>query len=354
LSIKAGVSLAQSGLVKEDLDLARALSISTVEEFLSLYVSFPEAMSSVFRRTDLQEVMRVSPRIVNYAITRAAAEGVRARQRERGTGAKPPTEALARQRAMLHVEDLSLPGVESEERPRKFLQGCLGPIRNQGSRGTCVAHAVVALEECLEARRGGLSNLDLSEQFLYWLCKMNDGSSNEQGTWQRVAIPLIVEFGVCGEAKWPYNPLQIPNNESQGPPPMGGNSEFGDALTHRPGVGMTVDPKSVESIVRLIDAGLPVAISVPAFGNWSAISIERDGHFLMPLPDSVPDGGHAMCIIGYGYDSAFLGGGYFIVRNSWGTDWARRSPFGSGHGTLPFSYISHYGWEAFALSAQVQ
>src|SRR5207249_11867871 len=60
----------------------------------------------------------------------------------------------------------------------------------------------------------------------------------------------------------------------------------------------------------------------------------------------------AMCIIGYGFDSAFLGGGYFVVRNSWGTDWARLSPFGPGHGTLPFSYVGHYGWEAYTIRSE--
>ena len=36
-------------------------------------------------------------------------------------------------------------------------------------------------------------------------------------------------------------------------------------------------------------------------------------------------GGHAMCMVGYQDDADVPGGGYFLVRNSWGTAWARKA-----------------------------
>ena len=49
------------------------------------------------------------------------------------------------------------------------------PIRDQGTRGTCVAHAclVAAMEHFYRTQRG--QALDFSEQFLFCLSKQNDG-----------------------------------------------------------------------------------------------------------------------------------------------------------------------------------
>jgi C1A family cysteine protease len=64
----------------------------------------------------------------------------------------------------------------------------------------------------------------------------------------------------------------------------------------------------------------------------------------------MPEGGHAVCVVGYGEDDDFAGGGFFIVRNSWGTSWAAKSAFEPGYGTIPFAYVARHGWEAFVLS----
>jgi hypothetical protein len=65
--------------------------------------------------------------------------------------------------------------------------------------------------------------------------------------------------------------------------------------------------------------------------------------------ESGPNGqpaGHAVCLIGYQDNAQYPGGGYFIVRNSWGLDWASQSPYGPGYGTIPYQYIASENWEA--------
>jgi hypothetical protein len=57
-------------------------------------------------------------------------------------------------------------------------------------------------------------------------------------------------------------------------------------------------------------------------------------------------GGHAMCCVGYQDDANSPGGGFFILRNSWGTGWAYQSPYGAGYGTIPYAYIATQNWEA--------
>ena len=93
------------------------------------------------------------------------------------------------------------------------------PIRDQGSRGTCVAHAALAaFEQFLVSKKKAQ---DLSEQFLYWNCKRSDGAPWAAGTWLGIAMPLLQRDGCCIEPTWSYNPLPIAGSEGQGPPPGG-------------------------------------------------------------------------------------------------------------------------------------
>ncbi len=349
MTIKTGVPLEQTGLIGEDTDIARALSITTLEELLSLYLTLPDDTVKLFGRTDWGRVVEQAPTMVQYAVTEAEADDVRRKMEIRGTGAMPPTQADAEREAALYTQDLDLVPGEPSDAAEVFLGSCFDAIRNQGSRGTCVAHAVAAVEECLEPMQLE-KHVDLSEQFLYWSCKLNDGFPEDSGTWQRVAVPLVVSSGICLEATWPYNPNPIPDNEGQGPPPSGWDAVFNDAEDHKPVHGIVLDRNSVDGIINVLKSDRPVSVSVPVFPNWRGPAVEREGHIPMPPPGRLPIGGHAMCVVGFGYDSAFLGGGYFVVRNSWGDDWAFRSPFGAGYGTLPFSYIRRYCWEAYTLT----
>jgi C1A family cysteine protease len=70
------------------------------------------------------------------------------------------------------------------------------------------------------------------------------------------------------------------------------------------------------------------------------------------IPSFVVLDGHAMCFVGY-IDlpgNPGLGGGRFILRNSWGTSWGINSPYGAGYGTLPYRYIARFGAEAYSIA----
>lgn len=63
------------------------------------------------------------------------------------------------------------------------------------------------------------------------------------------------------------------------------------------------------------------------------------------------EGGHALCLAGYVDDETYLGGGYFIARNSWSDKrWAPESPEMPGYALLPYAYVAELGSEGFTMS----
>jgi hypothetical protein len=60
------------------------------------------------------------------------------------------------------------------------------------------------------------------------------------------------------------------------------------------------------------------------------------------LPGGALQGGHAIALTGVVLDNRVGGGGYFVIKNSWGTSWGDK-----GYGYVPFSYCNYsycYAW----------
>lgn len=221
------------------------------------------------------------------------------------------------------------------------------PVRNQGDRGTCVAYAALAAYEHYLAVHGAAQ--DLAEQFLYWNCKANDNAPTTYGTWLGVAFPLLGRDGCCLEATWPYVPTTVAGDEGQGPPPAGARME---ALSYRLAHVKPLAPTAVADIKAELPAQRCVAFSIPVFNSWFMNrQVALTGDLTMPIPGEVRAGGHAMCLVGYvdlpGRPE--LGGGRFVLRNSWDTHWGINCPYGAGYGTIPYAYIAKFGTEAYSI-----
>ena len=219
------------------------------------------------------------------------------------------------------------------------------PIRNQHERGTCVAFASVGfLEFHLNADGTGAAKR-FSEQFVYWGCKNEDDMPHIEGTFVSTARQVLKTRGSCLGKTWKYNPLPIPHNESQGPPPDGAKEEAKQFVFS----AKAVAARNPDRIREQLDAGKPVVLSVKTFPSWDYPTTNDTGEITMPIPGENSDGGHAICVVGYELNSRFPGGGAFIIRNSWGTPWAKPSGrFQPGYGTLFFEYVKKYALEAYA------
>jgi Papain family cysteine protease len=351
LKPSGGTPLSESGLQLDDSHVRklRALGVTSVEELFGLIQSDPQSTSQFLEISNLASLQADAVQEAESDLMMAMDEVQRP---PFSLGALPPEGVEVEGRAseetfQKYLAESPPEAVQAEAAEGTDIIGCFGPIRNQGRRGTCVAHAVAAMMECLRSRES--KEGDLSEQWLYWRCKEVDGAPTQEGTFIDIASKEAVEVGVCLEALWNYNPEQIPGNEGQGPAPPGADA---DASKRTMSSWEELAFRSTSAITDVLDEGAPVAIGVPVYDNWhSNPAANAFGDIPMPLPLSLLKGGHAMCIAGYDYDPDVPGGAGFIVRNSWGTGWAAQSAIAPGYGVLPFPYVEQYGWGAFALNA---
>jgi hypothetical protein len=270
--------------------------------------------------------------------------GLEAGQTDYGRGAllDEPMDEIARRRALPPYEP---PGTRKVLAPSADLLDQLPELRSQGSRGTCVAHATLALREQLEITAGAPKEINLSEQFVYWWCKVNDGIPKTSGTYVAVAMRGLRELGAPLEEMWPYVSDPAGPDEGQGPPPAGcanGDPALRTART------IELNPSDIGGIKSCLAEGRAVAFSVPVFDSWYYSGASRRwGKITLPLPGEAEDGGHAMTLVGYQDDPAAPGGGYFLVRNSW-QPWAFDGVWQEGYGAIPYAYISRHANAAFS------
>jgi len=220
-------------------------------------------------------------------------------------------------------------------------------VQQQGPRGTCVAFSVTALREFMAQL-----NDKLSEQFLYWGCKMIDGGEDEGGTTIQAAMTILREMGICRMETWPYDPVQRRDCEHHGPAPESAIVEakiltISNAL---PMAATNINHYKTTLAGTDGNGGVPVAFGVLVFDSWAmSAATYRTGKVTLPLPNESPSGGHAMLAVGYQDDTGVPGGGYLIVRNSWGQDWAADSPEAPGHAMVPYAYVEQCGLEAYSF-----
>lgn len=233
----------------------------------------------------------------------------------------------------------------SPPKPAVSLVDRFPAIRNQKDRGTCVAFSSIAFLEFHLAESTGATPSRHSEQFFYCACKHEDGIPIAEGTFVSTARAVLKTYGACLNKTWKYNPLPIPNNEGQGPPPAGAKAEAKLSLWT---TAKRVAASNVDLLREQLDAKRPVVLSVKTFPSWDFQTAAETGDITLPFPGESSDGGHAICLVGYVVDANAPGGGRLIFRNSWGATWAKKSQAAAGYGSLPFEYVKKYALEAFA------
>lgn len=353
------------GLInQEEYDALLPTGVQSAEELYAVTLHFP-SLADVIPGNNLAKISAISARETPIAFRNLALSQSMS-PIQFANGAEPPSNArfpLGSSTNTVLPKTSSSPGIPLNRIDHHSTARGIGwPVRDQGGRGTCVAHALAACKELLSLQSGTAQIGDASEQFLFWGAKQFDPNANSDGTMHVHALNALQHHGLCPEADWPYVPLAAATVH-QGPPPA--SAQQAASLNLHTGGTITNNGNAAQLYQAL--SKFPVAIGVPVFAdpnalkhdNWNVSGLLEFGRVLDPQPRSVVTGGHAVCVVGFEPDSREPSGhGWFIIRNSWGTNnWGHRLPLpGSywgpeaGYGQISWYYVDSFLWEMCSLT----
>jgi C1A family cysteine protease len=182
--------------------------------------------------------------------------------------------------------------------------GKVTEIKNQGQCGSCWAFSVVAAVEAARAISGGPVQ-DLSEQQLVD-CAQKYGPQGCNGGWMDDALRYVKDMGLETAQDYPYIARE--------------QTCAYDAS------------KVVTKISGIFDVAANNYGQLLSAAATSVITLALDAQGIMRYQSGVFDGtcgiqmNHAVNVVGYGTDAA-SGNGYWLMRNSWGSNWGESGYF---------------------------
>lgn len=209
----------------------------------------------------------------------------------------------------------------------RLVGGVLGPARDQGPRGTCLAFAATGAHGVARSIRDSLS-----VEWLFFGAKQRDGSSQDGTTIQAVREALEVD-GQPEEQVWPYDPMRSVSGTSYRPPPLNGSSCYTRSSTLQSG--------KVAEVIAALDGDVPVVLVVSLTrgfiqaANKTVTAVDAQGPTL---------GLHGVLALGHGTHESD-GSAHLVIRNSWGVNWGA-----AGHCVAALPYFELHLREAFRLN----
>jgi C1A family cysteine protease len=194
------------------------------------------------------------------------------------------------------------------------------PVFDQGDLGSCTGNAWVGALE-YEENLQGEKFVSLSRLFIYFNERLLDGDTDQDaGAEIRDGIKAIVKYGACEESLWPYDVSKFTLKPSM--------EAYAEAKDHQALQYARVN-QTERDIVHALASGHPVVFGIMVYDSLESDEVAANGIVPMPSENEQCQGGHAVLIVGYNYDTRM-----FKVRNSWGPDWGDK-----GYFYLPFDYV---------------
>lgn len=176
-------------------------------------------------------------------------------------------------------------------------------VRDQGTRGTCVAFAVTAAHEHARLSRGAGALLGV--EMLFWGCKQADADPDDGTTFAAASTALAAD-AQSTEALWPYDTTRDHRSSAYRPPAA--------ALQPSERRRATLAPitATLPGIAEQLHAGHLIVVGLELWDAFYACSSST----IQPPDADFDGGGHAVCLVGMDEDARRV-----KVRNSWGTSW---------------------------------
>lgn len=189
--------------------------------------------------------------------------------------------------------------------PAYVLSQCAEPY-DQGQLGSCTANGMCGMLKT-EYLLAGKPPPDPSRLFLYYSEREQEGTvSADAGAQPRDGLLILKNSGVARESLWPYDVSRFTDKPA--------SAAYDDATNDKIR-GFYRVPGLIGVKAALFAGHHPVGLGMLVFSG-----MQRSRNGVIPMPDvgEQPAGGHFLYIRGYQDRSDWPGGGYLVLRNSWG------------------------------------
>jgi len=213
------------------------------------------------------------------------------------------------------------PQVLSALPPQVDMRSQCPPVYDQGQLGSCTANAIAGAIE-FEQIKQQIPSFIPSRLFIYYNERVMEGTvASDSGAQIRDGMKSVATVGVCPETEWPYQIAKFADKPTQ--------TCFVDAAKCESKSYQRLTP-SLPQLKGCLASGYPFVFGITVYNSFESDTVAKTGHVPMPGNGDQPIGGHAIMAVGYDDTNR-----WFLVRNSWGTDWGM-----SGYFTLPYEYVT--------------
>jgi C1A family cysteine protease len=195
------------------------------------------------------------------------------------------------------------------------------PVYDQGQLGSCTANAIAAAIQFDQMRQQLPSIFTPSRLFIYYNERVIEGDvSCDNGAQIRDGMKSVASQGVCPESMWPYDLAKWEEQPA--------DACYQTASQHPAVIYQSLN-QDLTQLKGCLASGYPFVFGFSVYESFESPDVAQTGHVPLPSPQEQMIGGHAVMAVGYDDSQQ-----WFIVRNSWGTNWGML-----GYFTLPYAYL---------------